>query len=117
MLAHPVRHLLNTFFFKEGLKVKRLIYLLFILLIMISTIILFTACDLLIEHLLGYNCDSEMEGIEKQHGEPDRVTQYDEEGYHEVDWCYYSLRPICYRFTWGEKVGDCEVSTYTPKLW
>jgi hypothetical protein len=81
---------------------------------MISTIILFTACDLLIEDLLGLNCDSEMEDIEKQLGEPDRVTQYDEEGYHRVDWCYGFPR-ICYRFTWGEKVGDCEVSTYTPK--
>ena len=94
---------------------KRLINLLFILLIMISTIILFAACDLL-EFLIEPNCDSQMEDIEKQLGKPDRVTKYDEEGYHSVDWCYWSQR-ICYRFTWGEKVGGCEVSTYpfTPK--
>ena len=95
---------------------KRLIYLVFILLIMISTIILFAACDLLIEDLLGLNCDSEMEDIREERGEPDEVNQYDYEDYHSVEWCYWSQR-ICYKFEWGETVSGCHVykSPWDPR--
>ena len=93
---------------------KRLIYLVFILLIMISTIILFAACDLL-EFLID-NCDSEMKDIKEQRGDPEGVDRVDIEDYHWVEWCYWSQR-ICYKFEWGETVSGCHVykSPWDPR--
>jgi len=79
---------------------------------MISTIILFAACDLL-DLLIG-NCDSKMKDIREQHGDPETENRVDIEDYHRVEWCYYS-QGICYEFTWNDSATGCHVNKYKWK--
>jgi hypothetical protein len=87
---------------------NRIIYFYLTIFFIISAVFFFATCELFKEE----NCDSKMEEVRANRGEPEEVNRYDASDYHSVDWWYWS-QGICYTFTWGSLVGGCEVSTYT----
>ena len=87
---------------------KHITYCFLIFIFLMITIFSFSACELFEEK----NCDSQMEEVRQSRGNPEEVFTYDSSDYHSVDWWYWS-QGICYTFTWGSIVGDCEISTYT----
>lgn len=58
------------------------------------------------------NCDSEMDNKRDKYGSPEEISKYESEGYHSVDWWYWS-KGIEFTFKWGTNVDGCEVSKYT----
>ena len=59
------------------------------------------------------NCDEKMENARNTYGPPEEVNTYDSDGYHSVDYWWWS-QGRNKTFTWGSYVdGCCDVSTYT----
>lgn len=73
-------------------------------LVLLLLFILFISCGL-------SNCNDEMADVRAKMGAPEEIDRYDSEGYHSVDWWYWS-KGICYGFIWGTNVDGCETSTY-----
>ena len=58
------------------------------------------------------DCTDQMAETKLKHGVAEEVNSYHSEGYHNIDWWYWS-RGFQYSFTWGDNVKGCQVSVFT----
>ena len=61
---------------------------------------------------VNIDCSNQMVNVKNQLGVAEEIITYNSDGYHNVDWWYWS-KGIEYSFTWGKYTDGCEVSTYT----
>jgi hypothetical protein len=85
---------------------KQISFILFV-----SIILILTSCSIFKEK----TCESEMEKLRANLGEPEEITTTSSPRLESEDWYYYS-QGVSYTFTWGESIGGCEITvrTFTP---
>ena len=74
-------------------------------------ILLFLVC-VMFAGSCSSNCDDKMGETRSRYGSPEEVNSFSADGYHSVDWWYWS-KGVEFGFTWGNNVDGCQVSTYT----
>lgn len=79
-------------------------------LLIVTGIILIHGCS--DEATGNANCDSQINNLIKQSGQPEEINKYDSSGYHSHTYWYWCAG-FSRDFTWGDNVTNCEVSDYT----